>query len=66
MKLPGTSGSNTFTWTDELSEGGLIKHPEDLSANTQELEKIFNFVNGTDTIQICKNYIQNLLHVTNG
>ena len=50
----------TFTWTDQLSEGGLIKPPEELVKKMAELEVIFNKFNG-DNIKITKNYLKSLL-----
>lgn len=63
-KLGASEASeSSFTWTDQLSEGGLIKPPQQLVQKMQELEKIFHSVNG-NTISIQSNYLKNLLNLS--
>lgn len=55
-----SSSENNFSWVNHLSEGGLTKPSEEFMVKMEQLEKIFMDVN-SDSLHICKGYIQNLL-----
>lgn len=56
----GMSSQSTYTWIDELSEGGLKKPTEEFLTKLKKLELIFNVIN-KDNINTNSNYLSNLL-----
>lgn len=50
---------SNFTWTDQISEGGLQKPNTDFIEKLTELEEIFNEYNGSE-LKHGQNYIKNL------
>lgn len=52
--------STSYTWTDHLSEGGLIKASDAFMIQISKLEKIFSDFNG-DYINLDKAYISKLI-----
>ena len=55
-----TSRDSSFTWTNQLAEGGLQKPTEELMGKMESLEKIFKQFNG-DKIVYSPNYVQQLV-----
>lgn len=62
IHLPSTSRS--YTWTDHLSEGGLVKPTPELMEHFEKLENIFLEFNGGSTLKCCKNYLKTLLQLS--
>lgn len=51
------ANSSTFTWVDEVSEGGLIKPSKQFIIILKQLEKVFETLNG-NKISITQNYLK--------
>lgn len=62
IKMGSSSTTENFTWTDQLSEGGLIKPDKKLIEQVQKLEEIFDSVN-KNSISIQKNFLKNLINL---
>lgn len=62
IKEPGLceEPGSTFTWTDQISEGFLKKSSAALMADMEQMELIFNEING-DNILFQKNFVKNCM-----
>lgn len=56
-----SSSSETYSWVDHLSEGGLSKPSSTFMGHIEELNRVFLEVNGEELVTGENNFIHNLL-----
>lgn len=56
--------TQTYTWTDQLSEGFLKKPTKNLMEDVVQLEEVFNAING-DGILFEKQFLNNIISKAN-
>lgn len=64
LNLPVATDTSSFTWIDQVSEGGLKKPPEELISKVHQLDIIFNNFNGPELkLKPGRKYLKTLIEL---